>query len=165
MLTNSSLPEDVSRILAEHSFPARRLQFEITESLFLNPTTVKSTLNSLRNLGIRVAIDDFGTGHAAFSYLHEFKVDGIKIDRSIVTHMLTNSADEKIVGAMIAFGRAIGLETTAEGVECLEIRNRLVELGCNNGQGFYFGKPKSNSEILCDLGNAPMNALNCRVAG
>ena len=165
MLTNSSLAEDVSRILAEHSFPARRLQFEITESLFLNPTTVKSTLNSLRNLGIRVAIDDFGTGHAAFSYLHEFKVDGIKIDRSIVTHMLTNSADEKIVGAMIAFGRAIGLETTAEGVECLEIRNRLVELGCNNGQGFYFGKPKSNSEILCDLGNAPMNALNCRVAG
>lgn len=165
MLTNSGLAEDILRILAEHSFPARRLQFEITESIFLNPTIqVKSTLKSLRNLGIRAAIDDFGAGHSGFSYLQEFKVDGIKIDRSFVTCMLTNSSDEKIVEAMIAFGRALGLETTAEGVECLDVRNRLVELGCDSGQGFYFGKPKSNPEILCDLGNAPMSAINCRVA-
>ncbi len=163
MLTNSGLAEDILRILAEHSFPARRLQFEITESMFLNRTIqVKSTLQSLRNIGIRTAIDDFGA--IGFSYLQEFKVDGIKIDRSFVTSMLTNSSDEKIVQAMIAFGRALGLETIAEGVECLDVRNRLVELGCDSGQGFYFGKPKSNPEILCDLGNTPMGTINCRVA-
>lgn len=165
MLTNSFLAEDISRILTEHSFPPGRLQFEITESTFLNPTTqVKSTLKSLRNLGIRAAIDDFGVGRCGFSYLQECKVDGIKIDRSFVTGMLTNSADEKIVEAVIGLGRALGLETTAEGIECLDVRNRLVELGCNSGQGFYFGKPKSNIEILSDLGNAPMNAISCRVA-
>jgi diguanylate cyclase (GGDEF)-like protein len=165
MLTNTGLADDILRILAEHSFPPRRLQFEIIESMFLNPTIrVKSTLKSLRNLGIRAAIDDFGAGHSGFSYLQEFKVDGIKIDRSFVTDMLTNSSDENIVEAMIAFGRALGLETTAEGVECLDVRNRLMELGCNSGQGFYFGKPKSNSEILRDLATTPMNAFNCRAA-
>jgi diguanylate cyclase (GGDEF)-like protein len=163
MLTNIGLAEDILRILAEHSFPARRLQFEITESMFLNPTIqVKSTLQSLHNIGIRTAIDDFGA--IGFSYLQEFKVDGIKIDRSFVTSMLTNSSNEKIVQAMIAFGRALGLETIAEGVECLDVRNRLVELGCDSGQGFYFGKPKSNPEILCDLGNTPMGTINCRAA-
>lgn len=119
-------------------------------------------MQSLHNIGIRTAIDDFGA--IGFSYLQEFKVDGIKIDRSFVTSMLTNSSDEKIVQAMIAFGRALGLETIAEGVECLDVRNRLVELGCDSGQGFYFGKPKSNPEILCDLGNIPMGTINCRAA-
>jgi diguanylate cyclase (GGDEF)-like protein len=152
MLTNTGLAEEISDILAKHSFPAHRLQFEITESTLLNPTVqVKATLESLRLLGIRTAIDDFGAGYSGFSYLHEFKVDGIKIDRSFVTGMLTNSSDEKIVEAILSFGRALGLETTAEGIESLAVRNRLLELGCDNGQGYYFEKPKPNSEILCDL--------------
>jgi EAL domain-containing protein (putative c-di-GMP-specific phosphodiesterase class I) len=85
------------------------------------------------------------------SYLPEFKVDGIKIDRSFVTRMHTNSADEKIVEAILSFGRTFELETTAEGIESLNVRNRLVELGCDNGQGSYFGEPSPNSELLCDL--------------
>jgi diguanylate cyclase (GGDEF)-like protein len=149
------LAEEVLRILTENTFPAHRLEFEITETTFIDRIDeAKATLESLRNLGARIALDDFGAGYSGLSYLRQFRFDRIKIDRSFVTDMLTNSDDQKIVEAIMSFGRALGLQTTAEGIESLELRNRLIELGCDTGQGYYFCKPKPNSEILRYLDNA-----------
>ena len=105
------------------------------------------TLASLRHLGVRIALDDFGAGYAGLHYLREFSLDRIKIDRSFVTDMLRNSVDEKIVETILGFARSLGLQTTAEGVETLDVRNRLIELGCNAAQGYYFCKPKPLAQI------------------
>jgi EAL domain-containing protein (putative c-di-GMP-specific phosphodiesterase class I) len=108
----------------------------------------------LRNLGVQIALDDFGAGYAGLSHLRQFGFDSIKIDLSFVTGMLTNPSDHKIVEAILEFSRTLELQTTAEGIESLEVLNRLSELGCDRGQGYYFCKPKPNSEILRYLDNA-----------
>ncbi|MGZ9143950.1 MAG: putative bifunctional diguanylate cyclase/phosphodiesterase, partial [Candidatus Binatia bacterium] len=148
------LAEKVFLALTENTFPVQRLEFEITETTFIDRIDeARTTLRSLRNLGVHIALDDFGAGYAGLSYLRQFGFDRIKIDRSFVTDMLTNPHDQKIVEAIVNFSRALGLQTTAEGIESLEVRNRLIELGCGTGQGFYFCKPKPNAEILRYLDN------------
>jgi diguanylate cyclase (GGDEF)-like protein len=152
---DSWLAEKILRALTDNTFPAHRLEFEITETTFIDRVDeAKTTLQSLHNLGVKIALDDFGAGYSGLPYLRQFEFDRIKIDRSFVTDMLTNPADQKIVEAILSFSRALGLQTTAEGIESLEVRNRLIELGCSTGQGFYFCKPKPNSEVLRYLDDA-----------
>jgi len=141
-------------ILTEHSYPPERLEIEITETALIdNVDAVRATIESLHNLGVKIALDDFGAGFAGLTYLRDFKFDRIKIDRSFVTQMLTQPKDEKLVEAILCFGRALGVETTAEGVENHETCRRLLELGCRTGQGFYFGKPQPQREIRRTLAN------------
>ena len=99
------------------------------------------TLQSLRNLGIRIALDDFGTGYAGLHHLRELNFDTLKIDRSFITHMLDNPDEAKIVEAIVSLGHSFGLRTTAEGIEAREVLDGLMQLGCETGQGFLFGKP------------------------
>jgi diguanylate cyclase (GGDEF)-like protein len=142
------LSEEILRILTEHSFPPHRLEIEITEtSLIERMGDARATLESLRNLGVRIALDDFGAGYAGLYYLRALKLDRIKIDRSFVMDMLLNPDDEKIVAAIVSLAQSLGLQTTAEGVESLDVCNRLIELGCKAGQGYYFCKPKPIAEI------------------
>jgi len=149
------LAEKVLYALTENAFPANRLAFEITETTFIErPDEAKAALQSLRNLGVHVALDDFGSGYAGLSYLRQFEFDRIKIDRSFVTDMLINPEDHKIVEGILIFSRAFGLQATAEGIESLEVRNRLIELGCDIGQGYYFSKPKPNLEFMHYLASA-----------
>jgi len=136
------LAQKILGILAEASFPPQRLEIEITETAVVEKLEdAKSTLQSLRNLGVRIALDDFGTGYAGLHHLRELHFDTIKIDRSFVSHMLENPEEGKIVDAIVGLGRALGVQITAEGIETQEVLDKLMELGCETGQGFLFGKP------------------------
>ncbi len=148
MVANRWLPTDVQRILTECSFPAHRLELEITETMLIDRTKeAKAVLKSLRHHGVRIALDDFGAGYSGLGYLRQFEFDRIKIDRSFVTEMLVNPNDLKLVENIISFCHTLGLQTTAEGVESFELGKRLMELGCDTGQGYFFCKPKPSSEI------------------
>jgi EAL domain-containing protein (putative c-di-GMP-specific phosphodiesterase class I) len=98
-------------------------------------------LKQLRALGVQLSIDDFGTGYSSLSYLHRFPIDTLKIDRSFVTHMSENNENTEIVRTIIVLAQNLGMDVVAEGVETKEQLALLNELGCENGQGYYFSKP------------------------
>ena len=148
MVANSWLSADILRILTECSFPAHRLELEITETMLIErEEEARAVFTSLRNLGVSIALDDFGTGHSGLSYLRDFDFDRVKIDRSFVTELLSNRKDMKLVTTIIDFCHTLGLKTTAEGIESFELRDRLTAIGCDVGQGYVFCKPKPSSEI------------------
>ncbi len=137
------LSQRLLAILSAASFPPQRLEIEITETAVVQRLQeAKVTLQSLRNLGVRIALDDFGTGYSGLHHLRELHFDTIKIDRSFVSDMLQNAEDAKLVEAIVGLGHALGLQTTAEGIETEEVLDRLTELGCEVGQGFLFGRPE-----------------------
>jgi len=127
---------------------ADALWFEITETALLNDVnTASSVLRQLRGLGVHLAVDDFGTGYSSLTYLKRFPVESIKIDKSFVDGLGMDADDETIVRAVIELGHSLGLAVTAEGVETPLQRDRLRELGANQGQGYLFGKPAPASEL------------------
>ena len=121
----------------------RHLTVEVVESVFINddPDNVIGKFDELRRLGIQIELDDFGTGYAALAHLRAFKVDGIKLDRSFVAGVGTNRDDEIIVGAVVGLANNLGLCCVAEGIETNRQLEFLRELGCENGQGYLFGRP------------------------
>jgi EAL domain-containing protein (putative c-di-GMP-specific phosphodiesterase class I) len=115
---------------------------EITETLLIRNTEMAgSILSRLKLLGVAIALDDFGTGYSSLVYLHQFPIDCIKIDRSFSKEMLTSPRSRAIVRSIIALARSIDLRLVAEGVEEKEVVEHLHVLGCELGQGNYFGKP------------------------
>ncbi|HEU0148512.1 MAG TPA: EAL domain-containing protein, partial [Bradyrhizobium sp.] len=95
----------------------------------------------LQELGVRVVFDDFGTGYASLSYLKKFPLDGLKIDRSFVMDLLTDNHDAAIVGSTIGLSHQLGLSVIAEGIENAATAELLLRMGCEHGQGYFFGKP------------------------
>jgi len=119
-----------------------RLELEITEGgLALYSDEIEKVLHELRQRGFQLAIDDFGTDYSSLSRLKSFNVNLLKIDRSFVRDMTTNKDDRAIVKAVIDLAEALELTTLAEGIETIEQMNLLKEMGCQRGQGYYFGKP------------------------
>ena len=119
-----------------------RLELEITESLFIdNVEATLSALHSLRAIGVRVALDDFGTGYSSLSYLRSFPFDKIKIDRSFIIDLLSNEGASAIIKSITTLAEALGMETTAEGVEDAGQVDALRAQGCSHIQGYYFSKP------------------------
>jgi diguanylate cyclase (GGDEF)-like protein len=132
---------DVARILAETEFPADRLILEITESaLMANMTEVAERLHELKALGLRLAIDDFGTGYCNLSYLHQFPLDILKIDKSFVTNVAAAGGDAILASTIVGLATTMKLHTVAEGVEHADQRTQLLSLGCSHGQGYLFAK-------------------------
>jgi diguanylate cyclase (GGDEF)-like protein len=146
----------VSRVLADSGLDARSLKLEITESVVMEdaPSTL-ATLHTLRDLGIRLAIDDFGTGYSSLGYLKRFPIDTLKIDRSFVEGIVSDSEDAAIVQAVISVAKILGLSVTAEGIEDEAQLRRLKELGCDRGQGFYFGEPLAADIAIESLDRHP----------
>jgi EAL domain-containing protein (putative c-di-GMP-specific phosphodiesterase class I) len=125
-----------------------RLELEITESTMLqDPVRTKIVLDKLHAMGIRLSIDDFGTGYASLAYLRHLPVSEIKIDRSFVTNMHVDDADDVIVRMTIDLGRNLGLEVVAEGVETEDAWQRLTQLGCDVAQGYFLSRPVPAGEL------------------
>ncbi len=145
---NPGLNAVVMNALAESGIAANRLELEITESLFIeNVEGTLASLHSLRGLGVRVALDDFGTGYSSLSYLRSFPFDKIKIDRSFIIDLLSSEGATAIIKSITTLADALGMETTAEGVESLGQMDILREQGCSQIQGFYFSKPLPEADI------------------
>jgi EAL domain-containing protein (putative c-di-GMP-specific phosphodiesterase class I) len=144
-----NLISTVKQALIDNDLPPSALVIELTESLLIDdPTAGAELLATFRSMGIRVSVDDFGTGYSSLSYLKQFPVDFVKIDRSFVEHLhLGDSSDETLVAAIVAMARALGVRTVAEGVENEEQERRLVQLGCDYGQGYFFSRPTDAASI------------------
>jgi diguanylate cyclase (GGDEF)-like protein len=142
------LQETILRGLADSGLAPSRLEVEITESIFLEggDATLR-LLHSLRSLGIRIALDDFGTGYSSLSYLQSFPFDKLKIDRSFIQNLLTRDGASAIVGAITELARALGIETTAEGVEETAQLMELRAHGCSSVQGFLFAEPMTALDV------------------
>jgi len=132
----------VDKALKSSGLDPARLELEVTESLWLqNTDTVLDQLARLRSKGISIALDDFGTGYSSLSYLWKFPFDKVKVDRSFVTQMEVDPKAAAIVNTVVALGRTLDLTITAEGVETPEQATALKEAGCDQGQGYLFGRP------------------------
>jgi EAL domain-containing protein (putative c-di-GMP-specific phosphodiesterase class I) len=141
-LDRFTLVEDVRRALSETGFSAQRLELEITESLALSKDIrLMTVLEALRDLGVGIALDDFGTGYSALAHIQRLPLDRIKIDRSFVTEIALSQKSRAMVEAMIRMAHGLQLEVLAEGVETVEQRKVLRELGCDELQGYLLGKP------------------------
>lgn len=138
---------EVEAALDDFGIQPATIQLEITESqLFEDEKTAIERMNKLKELGFSLAIDDFGTGYSSFSYLSRFPVDKLKIDRSFVVNMQKGEKDVALIAAMIDVAHQLGLSVIAEGVETDEERSRLQALGCDQIQGYLYGRPMSVSE-------------------
>lgn len=145
---HAGLKSVILQALAETGLAPNRLELEITESLFIeNPEATLASLHSLRALGVRVALDDFGTGYSSLSYLRSFPFDKIKIDRSFIIDLLNSEGATAIIKSITTLAEALGMETTAEGVESAAQLDILREQGCSHIQGYYFSRPIVASEV------------------
>ncbi|MFB2780605.1 EAL domain-containing protein [Shewanella mangrovisoli] len=140
--------EGLKKILADTQMPTSSLGLEITEGVLMKEVqAAKSHLTQLKELGIEVAIDDFGTGYSSLAYLRHFDVNTLKIDRSFLIDIATNSADQAIVSSIIELARNLKLTVVAEGVETVEQLEQVFSRGCYIVQGYYFAKPMSVTEF------------------
>jgi diguanylate cyclase (GGDEF)-like protein/PAS domain S-box-containing protein len=145
---NGTLFQQIADALQCSGLLASRLEVEITETLLLEKSEqVVATLHALRALGVRISMDDFGTGYSSLSYLRSFPFDKIKIDQSFVRDLSTNEDSQAIVRAVVGLGKSFGITITAEGIENKSDLNRLIEDGCNEGQGYLFSKAMPADEI------------------
>jgi diguanylate cyclase (GGDEF)-like protein len=143
-----NLLETIRAVLAETGLSPDRLELEITERVFLDDTEgTLRTLHALKELGVRIAMDDFGTGYSSLSYLRSFPFDRIKIDRTFVSDVARGTEHLVIVQAVVSIARALGMKTTAEGVETEGQQQFLTALGCDELQGFLLGRPVPTKEL------------------
>jgi diguanylate cyclase (GGDEF)-like protein/PAS domain S-box-containing protein len=144
----------VENVLGSTGLDPRSLEIEITETAVMaDPDSAQRLLHSLRALGVRVSLDDFGTGYSSLSYLKRLPIDGIKIDSSFVRGIANNDFDVAIIRAIIALCRSVGIKSTAEGVESLPQLERLIELGCDLVQGYFFSEPVDAQSVPALLRN------------
>ncbi len=128
--------------LEKSGLPAKSINVEITEGLLIKDSaSVKLQLVELRNRGIEVSIDDFGTGFSALSYLKEFDIDYLKIDKSFVSNLTEDRNDRALTEAIIQMAHQLGIKTIAEGVETEAQRDLLISAGCDLAQGFFYSLP------------------------
>ncbi|MEY4906680.1 MAG: hypothetical protein RL260_398 [Pseudomonadota bacterium] len=133
----------VQKALDAHGLSAEYLELEITESgLMQQGDHSEAFLHSLRAMGVQLAIDDFGTGYSSLSHLKRFPVGKLKIDRSFIRDLMTDSTDAQLVNAMVAMGRSLGISVLAEGVETEDQMHQLQQIGCDAAQGYFFGRPE-----------------------
>ena len=136
---SETLPLKVAAALAETGLDPRRLELEITEAVLIaDHDAALVALNQLRALGIHIALDDFGTGYSSLQYLQRFPFDKIKIDRSFVKEVTHNSSSASIIRAVVSIAADRNMITTAEGVETLQQRETVQNLGCTQMQGYLF---------------------------
>jgi diguanylate cyclase (GGDEF)-like protein len=141
-LAHSDLPGLVGNILAESGLPADRLELEITESSIIQDKARSLlALRKIRELGVTIAIDDFGTGYSSLDTLRSFPFDRIKLDRSFMNELDHSQQARAIIRAVLALGKSLDISVLAEGVETQEQLKLLLSEGCDEAQGYLFGRP------------------------
>ncbi len=140
--------------LTQAGLEPRRLELEVTETVFLELTTAtQKALQQIQSLGVRLAMDDFGTGYSSLGYLRRAEFDTLKIDRSFVQAMsLDDPESTAIIRAVVALAGSLGMKTVAEGVANQEQLDLVRTLGCDRLQGYIFSKPVSGSTVKAMLG-------------
>ncbi|RMG53176.1 MAG: bifunctional diguanylate cyclase/phosphodiesterase [Gammaproteobacteria bacterium] len=140
--------QSLSSIVENHGIPPELLEIEVTESgLMTDPEEALRVLDRIRERGHHIAIDDFGTGYSSLAYLTRLPAHAVKIDQAFIRNLGYNEKLRTIVEHTLALAKGLGFETVAEGVESDEIAARLKEMGCDIGQGYYFGKPMDAEAI------------------
>jgi diguanylate cyclase (GGDEF)-like protein/PAS domain S-box-containing protein len=165
-LGHPDFAEQVPRLLASLGVRPAQLVLEVTESLFLDPSTALiDQLTTLRKLGVRVSIDDFGTGYSSLGRLQALPVDSLKIDKSFVDLIRTGREDLPILTSMILMAHSLGLDVTAEGVETRQQAERLVALGCDHLQGYFFARPQPVATALTSASEQAAATFSSIVGG
>lgn len=142
------LVAEVERLLVASQVPAELIELEVTEDIILeNFQKTNVVFSSLRAKDINIAFDDFGTGYGSLTYLKKFALDTIKIDQTFVKNFILDADDAAIVRATIQLGHSLGLSVIAEGIEDHDTWCALRDLGCDEGQGYHFGKPVSSADF------------------
>lgn len=146
---DGQLQRTIESALYEAGLPPDALELELTESLLIDETEqIQKQLASLSKLGITIAIDDFGTGYSNLGYLRNFNASKLKIDRSFISPLCFSEHDESLVGAIINMAASLGLKTVAEGIEDEETLQKLLLLGCDIGQGYFWSKPLPENALM-----------------
>jgi diguanylate cyclase (GGDEF)-like protein/PAS domain S-box-containing protein len=171
-LNHGNIVDDVRNGLGLHRLSPDCLILEVTESLLLeNSARIERTFQELKRIGVRLALDDFGTGYSSLSYLHRFPIDILKIDRSFVERLASESDGAggvdavALARAILSLADALGLDTVAEGIEYETQRDTLLNLGCKTGQGYAFGKAMPLNEVLDAAVTRRRSLLAGNVAG
>ncbi len=146
-IERADIVDIVRSALAESGLPPAALELEITESLIMAVDDAFGMLERLRGLGVKLAVDDFGTGYSSLSYLKLLPIDTLKIDRAFVVGIGQNSGDEAIVRTVVALAQSLKLSTVAEGVDAEHQVEFLRDAGCDEIQGFFFGRPVPPAEF------------------
>jgi EAL domain-containing protein (putative c-di-GMP-specific phosphodiesterase class I) len=141
-LNDPELVAAVRTVLADTGLKPDLLELEVTESSVMhNVERALEVLGALKDMGVRLAIDDFGTGYSSLAQLKRFPIDTLKVDRSFIRELPSDSEDKAIAEAIIAMGKTLSLTVVAEGVETREQQEFLRERACDQMQGFFFSKP------------------------
>ena len=145
---SDDLVEQISKILVELDFPAQRLELEVTESILIEDEfRISGQLADLRRLGVSIAMDDFGTGYSSLGYLWKYNFDKLKIDRVFLEgYDFDNERYREIIETIVALGHKMGMNVTVEGVENERHAEMLQTVGCDQYQGYFYGRPMAAQE-------------------
>ncbi len=148
-VARDDVPALVEAALRENGLAGNRLTLELTESSIVqDPDRATRVFHGLKALDTMLAMDDFGTGYSSLAFLQRLPIDVLKIDKSFVSQMMIDPDSVAIVRAVLSLADALGMSTTAEGIESVELATTLAALGCASGQGFHFAEPLRPEEAV-----------------
>jgi EAL domain-containing protein (putative c-di-GMP-specific phosphodiesterase class I) len=164
-LDDDGLIEDVRRTLRDSRLDAAALTLEVTETALMRDTDATARrLGLLKQLGVLIAIDDFGTGYSSLAYLRQFPADVLKIDRSFVGGIATSTESAALIHTLVRLGKALHIETLAEGIENQGQLETLRREHCDHGQGFLFSRPLEVDALEQFLDAAPSTRAQAMVS-
>jgi EAL domain-containing protein (putative c-di-GMP-specific phosphodiesterase class I) len=152
-LNNEQLAEDVKFILDRHGVEPSELKLELTETIMVtHPESALGVMQRLVAQGCGLALDDYGAGYSGLTNVQLYPLETLKIDRAFIAPLLTSAQSLEIVRSSVALAHSLGMDVVAEGIENDEVCAKLIELGCDFGQGWLFDKPASMSELVARYG-------------
>ncbi|HZW54237.1 MAG TPA: EAL domain-containing protein, partial [Candidatus Elarobacter sp.] len=149
-LREPALAANVAATLAEYAIPANALILEVTETAALDDSALPA-LEKLRELGVQLAMDDFGIGYSSLAHLKRLPISMLKIDRTFIRDVAEDESDRAIVVSIVHVAKAFGLRVVAEGIETEEQAAFVTALGCDDGQGYRFGRPQRFDALLSTI--------------
>jgi EAL domain-containing protein (putative c-di-GMP-specific phosphodiesterase class I) len=149
LFSTDDLPIVVANAIADAGCFPSSIELEVTENiLFKDDEKAAAVLNKIRDSGVAIAFDDFGTGYASLTHLKRYPIDRLKIDQTFIRDMLSNKDDQAIVGTIVGLGKLLNMHLIAEGIEDRATADAVAAMGCEEAQGYYFGRPIPAAEFF-----------------